>query len=415
MLGQKRLTVRRGRYRVECYAAEKTLLEQQLRAVIAGARIRPYDGPVEIGFAWQDCGRTLDPDNQRAGAKLILDSLVAEGVIATDSRVWVRALRDVYPRGPAGVLVMMRRRRRASSSTTSPATPGGSGRERSDHEVGVLADPRRRDRHAPRAGGRRGRGAARSGHQAGAGGGPERSPVAGTAIAGTRLHLLRMSDAAGPAARREDGETVSDWYGDVIRKLAELAALEADWDGEGAAATDPAVVADAEILADWLARRHLPRPSIVPCRDGCLQFEWNAGDDGIELDLDGHGSCSLFIWRSAGANGIRAIRRDGVGEPLSEVLARELPRFARAPVPEAGGVASVVPSRVYVRYWLSWDGGRLEAQLVAAEDGRPLSAVESAPVTDGCARLELHGHALSVDWSGSVPVVRVSIQRPDAD
>ena len=66
-------------------------------ASVTAAKLKPYDGPVEIGVKWVEGTRKRrqlrDVDNIAFGAKFILDALVECGVIPDDNP---RIVRNVY-------------------------------------------------------------------------------------------------------------------------------------------------------------------------------------------------------------------------------------------------------------------------------------------------------------------------------
>lgn len=56
----------------------------------------PAPGLVEVACCWTPHGRS-DPDNQASGIKIVLDALVACGVLATDARKVVRRIVHYFP------------------------------------------------------------------------------------------------------------------------------------------------------------------------------------------------------------------------------------------------------------------------------------------------------------------------------
>lgn len=54
---------------------------------------------IDIEFTWIESGRARDPDNIRAGAKYVLDSMVNQGIIPDDSMKYVKILADKFQKG----------------------------------------------------------------------------------------------------------------------------------------------------------------------------------------------------------------------------------------------------------------------------------------------------------------------------
>lgn len=60
------------------------------------AKMRPFSGPVKVHFDWYEPNMKRDPDNIRAGAKYIMDSLVEAQILPNDSQKWVKGLSDRF-------------------------------------------------------------------------------------------------------------------------------------------------------------------------------------------------------------------------------------------------------------------------------------------------------------------------------
>ncbi len=71
---------------------------------------KPIKGRCHIYFVWIEPNLRRDPDNIRAGAKMILDGMVDAGVIVKDSQKYIAGLHDIYKldRKNPGVRVIVR-------------------------------------------------------------------------------------------------------------------------------------------------------------------------------------------------------------------------------------------------------------------------------------------------------------------
>ncbi len=76
----------------------------------------------------------------------------------------------------------------------------------------------------------------------------------------------------------------------VSAQLKRVAALEANWDAQGAHPVKSAIVEAARELLSSLPREMknngTPIPAVVPMRKGNLQFEWHAGPRTLELEIE---------------------------------------------------------------------------------------------------------------------------------
>jgi hypothetical protein len=72
--------------------------------------------------------------------------------------------------------------------------------------------------------------------------------------------------------------------------LDRIAALERNWDAQGALRVDPAIVEAARSLVSRLPsdakRGNGAIPAVVPMRKGNLQFEWHRGSRTLELEVE---------------------------------------------------------------------------------------------------------------------------------
>lgn len=64
---------------------------------IKAASVPHIEKPVVIRFVWVEKDERRDVDNVAAGAKFVLDGLVASGRLPNDSRQWVRGISHEFP------------------------------------------------------------------------------------------------------------------------------------------------------------------------------------------------------------------------------------------------------------------------------------------------------------------------------
>ncbi len=68
------------------------------RCAIAASILPKISKPVELRISWVECDKRRDIDNVAAGGtKVLLDGLVAAGILPDDSRRWVRAITHLFP------------------------------------------------------------------------------------------------------------------------------------------------------------------------------------------------------------------------------------------------------------------------------------------------------------------------------
>src|SRR5262249_10976718 len=92
------------------------------------------------------------------------------------------------------------------------------------------------------------------------------------------------------------GRDPADWACHVQADIRALAALEPNWDGYGAPAIDPAVIAAVAAFVAKLPGNLPPRPRVVPMSNGTLQLEWHAGAKALELEFESPHSIRYLRW-----------------------------------------------------------------------------------------------------------------------
>lgn len=86
-----------GRGKGNAYARLKSQWTETVWALAKSARLPAITRPVVIEFRWLEPDKRRDPDNVAAGGrKLILDGLVAAGVLQGDGWKHVHAWRDSF-------------------------------------------------------------------------------------------------------------------------------------------------------------------------------------------------------------------------------------------------------------------------------------------------------------------------------
>ena len=79
------------------YARDKRRATERVMVLAFRARLRPVESPVTFSFTWYPPNRKVDPDNLAAGGqKVILDGLVAAGVLPDDSLTWIRGIQHHF-------------------------------------------------------------------------------------------------------------------------------------------------------------------------------------------------------------------------------------------------------------------------------------------------------------------------------
>lgn len=84
----------------------------------------------------------------------------------------------------------------------------------------------------------------------------------------------------------------------VSRKLDRLAALERNWDAEGAGPISPQIIQAARNFAEDLPENIVAPPAVVPMAAGNLQFEWNDGPRSLELEVEDTRTVHYLKWDS---------------------------------------------------------------------------------------------------------------------
>lgn len=79
----------------------------------------------------------------------------------------------------------------------------------------------------------------------------------------------------------------ADWLPEALAAIEGLRDLKGNWDGYGAAPSDPELRAAAKQLLECLhATMALRPPQIVPTRIGGVQFEWNCANREMEIEVE---------------------------------------------------------------------------------------------------------------------------------
>ncbi len=94
-----------------------------------------------------------------------------------------------------------------------------------------------------------------------------------------------------PAGRYDPGFTAG-----VQADIDALDRLQPNWDGYGAPAIDPQVLAAAKQFVTGLPDNLASRPHVVPLSNGTLQLEWHAGPKTLELEFESARSIRFLQW-----------------------------------------------------------------------------------------------------------------------
>lgn len=100
---------------------------------------------------------------------------------------------------------------------------------------------------------------------------------------------------------------------EVTERLADIAALEEDWDDEGAAATDPEAARDAQDLIDKVAFSVLlnefawVRPLAAPMRNGGVTLSWHRPDRRLLLIFEPNNGDIVYVETVSGQEPIRRV------------------------------------------------------------------------------------------------------------
>jgi hypothetical protein len=88
-------------------------------------------------------------------------------------------------------------------------------------------------------------------------------------------------------------EPTSFWC--VMAALKRLAQLAPSWDSYGARPLDPSSVRRFFSLLPVLLPEHAPEPTIIPTREGGIQFEWHRHGIDLEVKIPPSGPISQFF------------------------------------------------------------------------------------------------------------------------
>lgn len=89
---------------------------------------------------------------------------------------------------------------------------------------------------------------------------------------------------------------VPDFEKRVNEALDQLAALEPNWDAQGARSIDPVVIDAARKLVKCLPKNLIWLPAVVPMAKGNLQFEWHEGPRTLELEFEAPNTIHYLKW-----------------------------------------------------------------------------------------------------------------------
>ena len=93
------------------------------------------------------------------------------------------------------------------------------------------------------------------------------------------LAFLRSSKSVS-RPRSARGKEVSP---EIVARLKDLQALEANWDGYNGRATKPAIARFARNVLGKIMDKSTPEPFLAPGGDGTVQAEWHIGGYTVEL------------------------------------------------------------------------------------------------------------------------------------
>jgi hypothetical protein len=82
----------------------------------------------------------------------------------------------------------------------------------------------------------------------------------------------------------------------IDESLDRLAALEPNWDAQGARAIDPVIVEAARRFVHHLSADLIGTPAVVPMAKGNLQFEWHEGSRSLELEIESRDTIHFLQW-----------------------------------------------------------------------------------------------------------------------
>jgi len=102
--------------------------------------------------------------------------------------------------------------------------------------------------------------------------------------------------------------------------LRELADLPMDWDGYGSPPINREALETAAALAERLGLEKWPRTSIGPVPGGGIQFEWQVGERGLELEVLPDGGIAYLIVYGPGQMDEGHLRLDQIDERLVDTI-----------------------------------------------------------------------------------------------
>ncbi len=83
---------------------------------------------------------------------------------------------------------------------------------------------------------------------------------------------------------------------DLEADLRSLGEFSPDWDGYGAPAIDPAVIAAVRSFVARLPHGLAPRPRVVPMSSGTVQLEWHESPRSLEMEFESPDSIRYLRW-----------------------------------------------------------------------------------------------------------------------
>jgi hypothetical protein len=117
-------------------------------------------------------------------------------------------------------------------------------------------------------------------------------------------------------------EPTSLWH--VLTRIEHLSKLASGWDSYGAQPLDPRAVRRAFELFSLLLNENTPEPSVIPTRDGGLQFEWHRGGTDLEVTCDPMGAVTYYL-----ADQTTGEEHEGGNGAVRQVVQDVLLRFAQ--------------------------------------------------------------------------------------
>lgn len=122
------------------------------------------------------------------------------------------------------------------------------------------------------------------------------------------------------------------WLEELERAVNALLALSQGWDGRRARPlTEEAVEAAIELSVGLMFQYGIPvPPQVFPLPDGGIQFEWHAGGQSVEVEVDADGSAHVLCTRQNGSVAVEGeISSDEPDSLLEAVSAFLVPLWDR--------------------------------------------------------------------------------------